>query len=66
MPSLLLPLLSAAPAIGGTFGARDIGGLVFIGVAIALIWAGFLHMQGLTERNIPDEKPKTEPRPPNS
>ena len=53
-PSLML----AAPAIGSTFGTRDIAGLVFIGVAIALIWAGFLHMQGLTERTAKEEKPK--------
>ena len=48
MRSLLL--LAAEPAVGSAFGARDIAGLVFIGVAIILIWVGFLHMQGITER----------------
>jgi hypothetical protein len=62
--SSLLPLLLAAPPIGGTFGTRDIAGLVFIGVAIAVIWAGFLHMQGLTEREIKEEKPPVDLPPP--
>lgn len=58
-----IPLLLADPALGSTFGTRDIAGLIFIGVAIALIWVGFLHMQGLTEREI-KEKPPIDPPPP--
>lgn len=66
MPSLIALLPAAAPAIGGTFGSRDIAGLLFIGVAIALIWVGFLHMQGLTERTVKEDKPPVDPPAPPS
>lgn len=57
MPKLIAFL--AAPAATGTFGGRDVAGLIFLAVAIIAIWAGFLHMQGLTERA--DEPPAPPP-----
>jgi hypothetical protein len=45
-------LLATAPAAVDpyAFGTRDLVGLIFIGVAIVVIWLWFLHLQGLTER----------------
>ena len=40
------------------FGARDIAGLVFVGVAIVVIWLWFLHLQGISEREPKLAKPK--------
>ena len=55
-------LLLAAEAVDPyAFGTRDIVGLVFIGVAVLAIWLGFLHLQGLTEREV-KVKPE-EPKP---
>jgi hypothetical protein len=46
-------LLLAADAVDPyAFGNRDIAGLIFVGVAIVAIWLGFLHLQGLTEREV--------------
>lgn len=54
-------LLLGEKAAQGEVRARDIGGLVFIGVAILAIWLGFLHMQGLMDRSV--NKVPVEPPP---
>ncbi len=58
----LLLLASDADA-AYAFGARDIAGLVFIGVAILAIWLGFLHLQGLSEKEA-KTAPVEPPEPP--
>ncbi len=61
----MMPVLLAEP-IGATFGFRDYAALIFIGVAITVIWLGFRHMQGLMERTAAQEeavKPPVEPPP---
>ncbi|MBS1153465.1 MAG: hypothetical protein H6Q89_5163 [Myxococcaceae bacterium] len=50
--------LIAEPAIGSSFGARDIAGLIFIGVAILAIWVAFRRL--LIERG-DDGKPPAGP-----
>ena len=52
-----IPSVLAQAAVGSAFGARDLAGLVFIAVAITLIWVGFFHRP-------PSGPPEPPPPPP--